>query len=257
MTLVKGAISIFFLGTVLLITGFGAITQEALLLLCLSGILGIAVADTLFFAALQDLGPVALVVFFMLGQILTALMAILFLEEMPSLKAWAGILFTLSGIGVVLWQKISMDEASKRSGIRGTILGALSMLCMSSSTVIAKPALESVSTLFATLLRMASGTFCMLLFGIVTGRLRVWLQPVRSMQMITRFMFSVGVVTFGGFWLSLVAIKYVDVAVASTLSATEPLFVIPLALIVFKEKITVWQIIGLISATGGVLLLVA
>lgn len=256
MTLVKGSISIIFLGLALALTSYGSITADAVLLLCLSGMIGIAVADTLFFAALQDLGPVALVVFFMLGQILTAVLAIFFLGEMPSLKAWAGIFLTLTGIGTVLWHKISLDEESEHSGIRGAILGALSMICMSSSTVIAKPALESVSTIFATLLRMTSGTLCILLFGLFTHQVKEWLVPVRNMQMITRFVFSVAVVTFGGFWLSLVAIKYVDVAIASTLSATEPLFLIPMAIVLFKEKISAWQVVGIVSATSGVLMII-
>ncbi|WP_289021632.1 DMT family transporter [Desulfobacter postgatei] len=256
MTLVKGTISIVFLGLALAVTGYGAISTNAVFLLCLSGVIGIAVADTLFFAALQDLGPVALVVFFMMGQILTAVLAIFFLGEMPPLKAWAGIFFTLAGIGTVLWHKISLDKDSKRSGIRGTILGALSMICMSTSTIIAKPALDSVSTIFATLLRMTSGTLCILLFGIFTQQVKDWLAPVRNIKMVTRFVFSVAVVTFGGFWLSLVAIKYVDIAIASTLSATEPLFLIPMAIVLFKEKISAWEVVGIVSATSGVFLII-
>jgi drug/metabolite transporter (DMT)-like permease len=256
MTLVKGAMSTVFLGAALFMVDWGTISPESLLLLSLSGILGIAVADTLFFAALQDLGPVALVVFFMVGQILTALMAICLLKEMPSLKAWAGILLTLSGIGAVLWKKFGSDTEARRSGLRGIILGALSMLCMSSSTVIAKPALESISTILATFLRMMTGTMSLFIFGLVTNHIGQWLRPVGNMQMISRFVFSVFVVTFGGFWLSLVAIKYVDVAVASTLSATEPLFVLPLAVVVFKERISKWELVGVLSATSGVLLLI-
>ena len=76
------------------------------------------------------------------------------------------------------------------------------------------------------------------------------------MEMIARFVFSVAVVTYGGFWLSLVAIKYLNVAVASTLSATEPLFVIPLAVVFFKERISMLETIGAICATCGVMLLI-
>jgi uncharacterized membrane protein len=256
MTLVKGVIGIILLMAVLNLAGPSSIETVALLYLCLSGVLGIAVADTLFFAALQDLGPVALVVFFMMGQIVTALMALVWLGEMPSLHSWAGIGVTLAGVAAVLWPKLGAHSSLKRTGLRGVLLGFLSMVCMSISTVVAKPALESVSTIMATLIRMTCGTLCILLFGLVTNRLRQWISPVRNMRLVTRFVFAVAVVTFGGFWLSLVSIKYLDVAVASTLGATEPLFVIPLALVFFNERISPIEGLGAICASIGVMLLI-
>jgi drug/metabolite transporter (DMT)-like permease len=256
MTFVKGGIGVVFLIAVLSLVGSRTIETESLLYLGLSGILGIAVADTLFFAALQDLGPVALVVFFMMGQIVTALMALMWLGEMPSLRSWVGIGVTLAGVGAVLWPRLGSNASLKRSGMRGVILGSISMLCMSASTVVAKPALESVSTIMATLVRMISGTVSILFFGLATNRLRQWLHPVRNMRLIARFVFSVAVVTFGGFWLSLVAIKYLDVAIAATLSATEPLFVIPLAFIFFHERISLLESFGAVCAFLGVMLLI-
>jgi drug/metabolite transporter (DMT)-like permease len=256
MTLVKGVIGIVFLLAALHLAGPTSIATVPLLYLSLSGVLGIAVADTLFFAALQDLGPVALVVFFMMGQIVTALMALFWLGEMPSLQAWAGIGITLTGVGAVLWPKLGPKTSIVRTGLRGVLLGFFSMLCMSVSTVVAKPALESVSTIMATLIRMISGTLCILLFGLVTHRLRQWVSPVRDMRLIIRFIISVAVVTFGGFWLSLVSIKHLDVAIASTLGATEPLFVIPLALVFFNERISLMEGLGAICASVGVMLLI-
>ncbi|MGD9009067.1 MAG: DMT family transporter [Desulfobacteraceae bacterium] len=256
MTLVKGVIGIAFLIAALALVSSTAIETEALLYLGLSGILGIAVADTLFFAALRDLGPVALVVFFMMGQIVTALMALVWLGEMPSFRSWVGIWVTLAGVGAVLWPKLGSNASLKRSGMRGVILGSVSILCMSASTIVAKPALESVSTIMATLIRMIAGTVSILCFGLATNRIGQWLLPMRNMRLIGRFVFSVAVVTFGGFWLSLVAIKYLDVAIASTLGATEPLFVIPLALLFFNERISMLESFGAICASVGIMLLI-
>jgi drug/metabolite transporter (DMT)-like permease len=76
------------------------------------------------------------------------------------------------------------------------------------------------------------------------------------MRLIALFVFSVAVVTFGGFWLSLVSIKYLDVAIASTIGATEPLFVIPLALVFFNERISLLESLGAVGASIGVVLLI-
>jgi drug/metabolite transporter (DMT)-like permease len=64
------------------------------------------------------------------------------------------------------------------------------------------------------------------------------------------------VVTLGGFWLSIVAIKHVDVAIASTLSTVEPLFVLPLAAIILKERIDAWNATGAAVTVCGVIVLV-
>ena len=63
------------------------------------------------------------------------------------------------------------------------------------------------------------------------------------------------VVTFGGFWLSLLAIKNLDVATANTLIATEPVFVLPLAAVFLRQKITGRAVAGTSVAVVGIILL--
>ncbi len=255
MTLSKGIVSVVLLGVVLIFIGYESIPLHAAGLLFLSGILGIAIGDTLFFAALQDLGPNALIVFFMSGQILTALLAVVFLGEVPPPAVWGGIIITVVGIGIVLWAKILRDDEKRSSGIRGIILGSLFMLSMSVSIIIAKPALDSVSTVWATFIRMAAGSLGILLFGVCTKKVSDWINPFLNKRMLALFITSVAVVTFGGFWLSIVAIKYVDVAIANTLGATEALFVLPLSYFFLKEKIAPLEIVGTLLAVCGVIVI--
>ncbi len=76
--------------------------------------------------------------------------------------------------------------------------------------------------------------------------------PFREPRLLGLFVVSVCVVTFGGFWLSLVAIKYVDVSIAYTLNSTEPLFILPLAVLILKEKITLRALLGTVVALAGI-----
>lgn len=254
-TLSKGMVSIILLSMALFFVDYTAIPWQDLSLLCLSGILGVAVGDTLFFAALRDLGPTALIVFFMSGQILTALLAMVFLGEIPPTQTWCGIAITTIGIGAVMWAKIASDQDRKTTRIRGVLLGTLFMLCMSASVIIAKPCLASVSTVWATLIRLTAGTLCILLLGICTGKINDWINPFLDKNRLILFLISVCVVTFGGFWLSLVAIKYVGIAIANTLGATEALFILPLSYFFLKERIEKIEVFGTIVATVGILLI--
>lgn len=253
MTLAKEIVSVALLGAALVLVGFQNVDANALLLLVLSGLLGIALGDTFFFAALQDLGPVAVVVLLTLGQVFTVVLAVIVLGEWPSLAAWMGIGLVVSGVAVVLHAKTSgQQQASKR---RGIALGLASVACTAVSMIIAKKGLDSVSALQATFLRMLAGTVGLLLTGLATGQLQRWATPFRDVQLATRFLVAVAVVTFGGFWLGLAAIKYVDVSIANTLISIDAVFVLPLAAVFLKEKITWTAIAGAAMAAVGVVML--
>jgi drug/metabolite transporter (DMT)-like permease len=78
-----------------------------------------------------------------------------------------------------------------------------------------------------------------------------WLMPLKDTKLLFTFILAVVVVSLGGFWLSLVALKNLHVAVASILNSTEPICVLFLALWINKETITRNDIIGSILAQSG------
>lgn len=255
MTLAKGGVSVVLLALMLALVGYQGMEQQSLLLLILSGVLGITLGDTFFFEALQDLGPHTLVLLLMLGQVFTVILAVIFLGETPTPEVWVGIVMVVLGIGIVLHAKLS--GGWQVSGLRGIAFGLLSVLCMSVSIIVAKQGLESVSALQATFIRMLSGTTGMFFFGMATQRLGRWMATFNDLKLAGSFLLAVCVVTFGGFWLSLVAIKYVDVSIANTLSSTEPLFILPLAAIYLKERVSLRALIGTVITVGGIVILCA
>jgi len=254
LTFAKGIASVALLGAAVSVIGFEALDRDTWLLLIFSGLLGIALGDTLFFLALNSLGAHVVVILFTLGQVLTVVLAVLWLGEQPQPLDWAGIALVLAGVTVVMWHRIGTEEG--RTRIRGIVYGLLSVMAMSVSIIIAKEALETTGTIQATFVRMLAGTVGIFLFGQFGGRLFSDLGPLRKPQVLGLFLISVTIVTFGGFWLSLAAIAHVDVAIANTLNATEPLFVLPLAAIVLKEKITPPVILGSLFTVAGIILIV-
>ena len=253
MTLLKSCISVVLLGAALAFTGWLRPSWNDLGLLLASGIVGIAVGDTLFFAALQHLGPQTLVVMMMAGQVLTAVLALVFLGERPSLQAWGGMACVLAGVGVVLWSNLGGDRAPSRA--RGIVLGLLATLCMSVSIIMAKPAMAQMSALQATFLRMVAGAVGIALLGLATRKLGAWAGSCRNERLAGQFFAAVCVITFGGFWLSLLANQKLEIAVANTLISMEPVFVLPLAAIFLREKIRPAAILGTLIAVGGVTIL--
>jgi drug/metabolite transporter (DMT)-like permease len=177
------------------------------------------------------------------------------LGEQPQSLDWAGISLILGGVTIVMWTRISSEQG--RTGIVGAIYGLLSVIAMAVSIIIAKEALATTGSIQATFIRMAAGTIGIFVFGQATGQILSGLGTLRQPRFFGFFLLSVAVVTFGGFWLSLVAVANLDVAIANTLNATEPLFVLPLAAFLLKERITLPVVLGSLVTVGGIVLIVA
>lgn len=253
MTLAKGAMSVVLLGLAALAAGFAPMDGAALRQLVISGLIGIAIGDILFFKALQDLSAVAMLVLMVVGQVLTILLALVFLQEMPSSMDWAGIVCIIAGVCVALSADLGGEK--KSSTIRGVAFGLGSVLCMAVSVIITKGPVEHLPSLQATFVRMAAGTAGVFAAGVVSGQMGGWLAPLKEGRFFARFLLAVIVVTFGGFWFSVYAIKHLDVALANTLNSTEPIFVIPLAYFALKERISLRSVVGAISVVTGVALI--
>jgi drug/metabolite transporter (DMT)-like permease len=262
MTLVKGAVSVLFLGVLtLLVGGFANIGETAYYYLILSGILGIALSDTFFFSALKEVSPQTITLLFTFGQVVTVLLAVLLLGESLPRQGWAGIALIITGITIGMFPSFAEKG---HSTWRGVVFGLISILLMSFAVILTKKGLAEIAaihgpnrdfTLLATFLRMLAGTLGMLLVGILSRKLGGWVTPFREPRLMVKFALSVCVITFGGFWLATVAFNYTSVAVANSLISTEPIFVLPIAAIFLKEKVTFQAVAGAVIATIGVIVL--
>jgi drug/metabolite transporter (DMT)-like permease len=254
MTLVKSLFSVVLLAIGLIFVGWMSVPLSSLGWLILSGLIGIAAGDTCFFAALRLLAVHQLVVLMMLAPGITLIMAILFLGEMPGPIAWLGIVMVLSGVTLTLAADLRQTHAAGKAPA-GLVFGLLAILCMGVSVIIAKIGLNTMPALQATFLRMAAGSAGMLVVSLAKRQVKGWLEPLREGGLKWRFAAAVVVVTFGGFWLALFSVKRLDVSVANTLLATEPLFALPLSVIWLRERPVALAWSGAAVAFPGALLL--
>jgi drug/metabolite transporter (DMT)-like permease len=265
MTLAKGVCSLAILGTAIFVLGPAGMEGRAVALLALSGLLGIALGDTFFFRALRGLSPLSLLVMMVLGQVLTVGAAVAFLNESLSTAAALGIPLVLGGVVLVLWSTSSGEGATTRWD--GVFYGLLAVLCMAASTVILKLVVgtdrnpgqpnfirDSIQEL---VVRMLAGTAGVLLVGIVTAQVKGWAAPFQQRKLAGRFVLAVAVIAFGGFWLSQVALTLTTVAVASILTATEPVFALVIGAIFYRERTPLMACIGTVITFAGVVILAA
>jgi drug/metabolite transporter (DMT)-like permease len=55
--------------------------------------------------------------------------------------------------------------------------------------------------------------------------------------------------------LFVASLKYAGVAIGSVLSATAPLFALPLGVIFLGERVSVWTVLGALVAVAGIVVL--
>lgn len=252
-TFLKGVFSIMLMIVLVLFTGgLYSIDWWEFSFLSLSGIIGIAIGDSLFFKSLQDLGAKVQVIFFLLGQVLTMILSLLFLGEILTTEQYVGASILLGGVVVTTWG----TQTNHPNKSRGIILGLLSMLCFSISAIMVKAAIADVPVITATFYRILFGTIFTLGYGVASKNFKSWITPLKDKKLCGLFILNVVVITYGGFLLSMAAIKFISVSLASVLSATEPLFVLLLAFILNKDKATKREFIGAAITLLGLFLII-
>ena len=254
MNLSKGIIGLIFLGIALLLAGIEPVSLKTFLILALSGLLGIAVGDTLYFMSLMQLGPRLTSLMGALTPVFIAFSAVFFLNERPSLPVWIGIFLTIGGVAWVLWERVPQKKliGNKSLGIK---YGLLSILAMTAGVIFAKIGVEKAPALEATFIRILGAVAGLALWGGRNRRLKGWLIPFKDFHLLKNVSFVVFIGTFGGFWLFLLALKMIDASVVSVLSSTAPLFILPMTAVMLREKISFRAGVGAAIAVGGVALM--
>jgi drug/metabolite transporter (DMT)-like permease len=225
------------------------------LIIAASGVIGISVADTLFFQALNLLGAARAAIVECLYSPGIILFAYLILGEKLSILASMGALLII--IGVLLTSADTADKEISRSDFwKGTTLGALSMLLMGIAIVVVKPIIANYPTCWSATMRMGGGTLGLILFTLIhKDRRQIWgiLRPQPAWKVALPGAFLGGYVGFvvwmGGF-------KFAQANVAGLLTQLSSFFVVVLAVLILKERLTKWKVVALIFAlTGTVLVL--
>lgn len=225
-------------------------------LLILSGVIGIGLGDTAYFATVNDLGPRRALLMEMLAPPLSALIALVTLQETLSLAAWLGIGLTLTGIAWVITERTPTFRNLPSHWRRGVFLGILAALGQSVGAVLSRAALAetSVDPLWSTLLRLAAGLIFMLGLLGVRSDLRSELPVLRSPRLVGGVAIAAFLGTYLAIWLQQTALKYSPTGIAQSLLATSPIFVLPMALLI-GEQVTLRALFGVLVSLSGICLL--
>lgn len=135
--------------------------------LVLSGILGLAVADTLFLAGLRKIDASVAAVADCAYSPTVVVLSTVFLREPLAAGLVLGAPLVVLGLIVVSYQRRDGSKPIDRRGLALVIAGVMTTAI---GVVIAKPALDRSDLLEATTIRLASGSISLFLFELLRGK---------------------------------------------------------------------------------------
>ncbi len=224
--------------------------------LLLSGLIGFCIGDLCLFQAFVVIGARMSMLIMSLVPPITAVFGWMLMAETLSGLGILGMILTITGVAVVVLERNPDKSISNfKHPITGILLGLGGATGQAIGLVLSKYGMGSYNAFAATQIRIFAGVFGFILIFIFMRRWKkVWisLQHKKAMSII-----SIGAVfgPFLGVAFSLLAIQHTETGIASTIMALVPVLIIPMAIIFFKERVTMREIIGAVVAVGGVSLL--
>ncbi|MCP4592077.1 MAG: DMT family transporter [bacterium] len=240
--------------------------------LALSGVVGLSIGDQALFTSFVYIGPRLAMLLMTTAPLFAALFGWLALGETLHGLAWVGISLTVGGVGwVVLERPQGTAAANLTHRGRGVVLGLIAAACQAGGLLLSKQGMghgwlaeeEHLGPQAATLLRMFFAGVGVLPILLLHGlrrrkRLAAGIQPLRIGSLRAGLALTACGAVVGpylGVWMSLVASDRVPLGVAQTLCALPPVFLLPFAVLIYKERISLRAILGAILAVGGSTLL--
>jgi len=224
--------------------------------LLVSGLIGFCIGDLCLFQAFVVIGARMSMLIMSLVPPITAVFGWILMGETLTSLGILGMILTITGVAVVVFERSPESEISNfKHPLTGVLLGLGGAIGQAIGLVFSKYGMGDYNAFAATQIRIFAGIFGFVLIFTFMKRWNMVFKTFynkRAMSLI-----SVGAFfgPFLGVGFSLLAIQHTETGIASTIMALVPVLIIPFAILFFKEKVTLREIIGAVVAIIGVSLL--
>ncbi|MCB9685334.1 MAG: DMT family transporter [Alphaproteobacteria bacterium] len=223
--------------------------------LAASGVLGLAVADTLLFEALRRVGAARIAITDTSYAPSLLLLSWWFLDERLSTLFFVGAGLVLAGVAMANL-KSDGDQVDRRDLTVGTLLGLGAVAGTVVGVILSKPVLEDSDLVEVTLTRMLAGLALQVPWALWRG-----MGPELAASLTRRDLWkTLFPAAFVGTWLSLLlwmaGFKWAPASVAAVLNQMATVYILVLARVVLKEQVGWRQALGGLTAAAGALVVV-
>ncbi len=239
LNILKNSVGVLLFAGTFLVMGFDqfqGLDSLSLVLLGVSAVLGITIADTAFLKALSILGASRNAVLDCLYSPFVIVLSVIFLNETFGWGQAAGFVLVLGGVFLAT-SSSHRDPVTRRQLWTGLGYGTLSMFTMAIGLIISKPILADTSPIavagWRLLIGLLGGVIWMLVSGRAPRSVKVFRGPIPWLSILMG--------SFLGSWLALIVwmagLKYTLASTASILNQTSIIFIVILAALFLHEPI--------------------
>lgn len=257
LNVIKGVIASLMMLVVMPVTPMPDVSIEAsyLWILGISGVIGIAIGDSAYFASLKRIGANKTLLLESLAPPLSGVLALLFLGSALGVQSWLGVVITTIAVTAVVFQP--SDGQNGTSDLHGIGFGLLASVCQASGVVISHFALVQgdLPPLLGALIRLMVGVLAVILILPFVEKKPFSMMKKQCISMSRKnwawLLAAIFVGTFLALWLQQIALKHANPAIAQTLIATSPLFIL-IIYAIRGEPISKRSVLGTLGAIGGI-----
>jgi drug/metabolite transporter (DMT)-like permease len=229
------------------------VARQDILILFASGIIGIAVSDTLLHAALNRMGAGLTGIVDSLYSPFVVLGAFLALSERLSAGQLAGMVLVVAGVSIAS-KHDPPPGVPRRRILAGVVYGVLAMATVAAGIVLAKPVLERSPVVWATAVRQVGALLVLVPVGLLLPRRREYFGALRP-DSHWRWLLTAAVLSsYVSVVLWIAGMKYTQAGSAAIINQTSTIFVLVFASIFLREPFTARKGVASVLALGGILL---
>jgi drug/metabolite transporter (DMT)-like permease len=230
-------------------------TSDAWMWLMISGFIGLVIGDLFLFQAFVDVGGRISLLIYSSTPIISAVLGLLFFDEILSIWDIVGMGITLTAISFVILLRQSKKEPMNPHIKRGIIFAFVGALSQAIGLIFSKQGMGDYNAFAATQVRVIAAIVGFVVYITVRkkwGNVRQAFSDKRAIGFI-----ALGSIfgPFLGVSSSLLAMQYIEVGISTTISQLNVVFIIPFSVFLFKEEVHYREIIAAVVALVGVAIL--
>ena len=230
-------------------------SMENWLWLSLSGLVGFVFGDLFLFKSYTMIGSRFSMLIMTLVPLITAFFSFAILGERLTLFHYLGMTLTFSGIAMAIFSRPAKGEKlSLKLAPKGILFAFGGAVGQALGLVLSKFGMKNYDPFAATQIRIIAGIFG---YTILVTFMARWKNVISATHNKSGMMLTSLGAFFGPFLgvsFSLIAVKFTEAGIASTIMALVPVFIILPAVVFFKQKVTLPEILGAIISVAGVAL---
>lgn len=231
----------------------------------LSGFVGFVLGDLMLFQAFVLIGARLSMLIYATVPAMTAIGGYLFLGEVLGARVTSGMAVTAAGIAMaVLGGRRHTNAAPTNRRRLGVVLALGGSAGQAAGLLLGKVGSRGIDAFAATQIRVLVALVGFAALVLVLGQTKTVLRPLACLlpqgdraTRLTLALLTLGAVLgpFLGVSLGLLSAQLLPAGVASTLMSLEPILLVPAAIVLFHERVTIREWVGTFVALAGVAIL--